>query len=203
MRIAIAAGLTGMALFGLSACHKPAPAAPAESGIAAAPSAAVPVAAARPHTREGLWEEKMTMEGMGFTSTSQICIDKSVEDKMVPDLQGGRTNCSSHTMNRQLNGDWTFSAVCSTGKTGTVTTAGTVHGDFNSAYTMDMTSTISGADVVAMNRTMKMSVQATWLGPCKPGQKPGDVVVNGMKMHLPGGRRVDLNGVKGLEAPGG
>jgi len=187
MRIATAAGLTGLALISLSACNKTAPAA---SASAAPPPTSV--AAATPHHREGLWEQKMTIEGMGVSTTTQLCVDKSFQEAraFTPQSRSGHSNCSNYSASRQLNGDWSFSATCPTGRGGTVTTNGVVHGDFDSAYRMEATTTISGADVPQMNRTMKMTMEAKWLGPCTPGQKSGDMVVNGMKIHIPG-RRFD------------
>ena len=80
MRILTTAGLCGLALVGLAGCGRNAASssasAPASSAAsAAAPSAPAPAAApSMPHRRDGLWEQKMTMEGMNMVQTSQICI---------------------------------------------------------------------------------------------------------------------------------
>jgi hypothetical protein len=31
---------------------------------------------------------------------------------------------------------------------------------------------------------MKMTIDAKWLGPCAADQKPGDTIINGMKMNV-------------------
>jgi len=36
-------------------------------------------------------------------------------------------------------------------------------------------------------------VEAKWLGPCKPDQKPGDMVMGGMKMNIK-----DLEALRGM-----
>ena len=52
-------------------------------------------------------------------------------------------------------------------------------GDFDSAYTVNVSTTLDGG--VKKNMTM----QAKWLGPCKPDQKPGDIEMpGGMKMNI-------------------
>jgi hypothetical protein len=46
-------------------------------------------------------------------------------------------------------------------------------------------------------KSSKQSMEAKWLGPCKPGQKPGDVImpgmgsmnINEMMKNLPDGAR--------------
>jgi hypothetical protein len=137
-----------------------------------------------PHRRDGLWEQKISIDGMSMTQTSQMCTDRAFEEKMAFGSQTDRSKCSVYSMNRQLNGDWAFDSTCAMGEMGASTTHGVVHGDFNSGYTMQADTTVSGASTPQMNRESKMTITATWLGPCKPDQKPGDIIVGGMKMNL-------------------
>ena len=201
MRILITAGLCGLALVGLAGCGRNAASssAPASSAAsAAAPAAPAPAApASMPHRRDGLWEQKMTMEGMNMVQTSQVCIDQAFEEKMALGAQGPRSKCSVYSMDHQVNGDWTFNSTCNIGQ-GTASTKGVVHGDFNNGYTMQADTTISGAAMAQMNRETKMTIQGTWLGPCKPDQKPGDMIVNGMKFNM-----LDRMNAAGPEGGGG
>jgi hypothetical protein len=189
MRIATVAGLTGLALISLAACNRnPSGAASAASGAQTA-SAAAPAPAASPafpHRRAGLWEEKINVDGTSFVSASQMCIDDALQAKMGFLMQSARSKCSTFNMNHQLDGSWTFNSTCVTAEGGTTTTTGTVHGDFDSGYTMNADTVTTGSSDAQMNRETKMTMQSTWLGPCKPDQKPGDVMVNGMKMNMAG-----------------
>ncbi|MCY1510598.1 hypothetical protein D9M68_449800 [compost metagenome] len=73
-------------------------------------------------------------------------------------------------------------SVCKIGPT-TATSRAVMTGDFSSAYRVESKSTYSPP---LMGRTEGTSVvDAKWVGPCKPGQKPGDMVMgNGMKMNM-------------------
>jgi hypothetical protein len=67
------------------------------------------------------------------------------------------------------------------GARGKVSTTGVIKGDFNSNYTVTMDSQITGSPTAQMNGDHKMTIAATWLGPCAPGQKGGDMIFpNGM-----------------------
>ena len=65
----------------------------------------------------------------------------------------------------------------------TATSRGVFSGDFTSAYKGEMVTKFS-PPLHGMAES-KMSFQARLTGPCAPGQKPGDVAVDGM----PGGAR--------------
>ena len=191
MRIATVAGLAGLAAISLAsvnltACGRNGP----SSNPPPVPTPGAPVAStappAEPHRRDGLWEQKMTVDGAGFTQTMQVCLDKSLAEKTALGSQTARSKCSTYSLNRQLNGDWVFTSPCDMGQGGTITTHGLIHGDFDSSYMMQADAVVSGAAMPQMNRETKMSMQATWLGPCKPGQKPGDMIVNGMKLNMMG-----------------
>ena len=62
------------------------------------------------------------------------------------------------------------------------------HGDFNSAYTVEVTSHARwrAADPgVAPGGETHMKIAAQWIGACAAGQRPGDVVMsNGMTMNV-------------------
>ena len=67
-----------------------------------------------------------------------------------------------------------------------------IQGDFASSYTVKVSTSLE-ADPARGQQASKrdMTIRARWLGPCKPGQKPGDIEMpNGIKMNildLPGG----------------
>jgi hypothetical protein len=149
-----------------------------------------------PPRKAGLWELKMTMEGRGMPAqTFQHCIDAAT-DKAMNDIGGGVRGgqCSKQDMQRAGN-TITVDSVCNFGN-GTTTSHAVVTGDFNSAYTVNVSSKREGGPAIPnLPAESKMTIAATWTGPCKAGQKPGDIVMaNGMTMNI-------LDRQKGL--PGG
>ena len=63
-----------------------------------------------------------------------------------------------------------------------------VSGDFDSAYTVEVTSTREGGTAVpgiAPGGETHMKIAANWLGACAAGQRPGDIIMsNGMTMNI-------------------
>jgi hypothetical protein len=176
MRVPISAGLAGVALCCLAGCGKPAPASSASaSAPAAAPTASAPsplTAATLPHRKPGLWRQTMTMEGMNMPMpVTQMCLDAASEAKMSMFGQNMRRgHCDSESFSRNLDGSISYSSSCDFGGSKTES-HGTVSGDFNSSYTVVVDTKSQGGDA------RKMTMTATWIGPCAPGQKGGDVVM--------------------------
>lgn len=171
MRIATAAGLTGLALIGLSACNKSSAPPTASSAVAAsAAPAATPVAAI--HRRDGLWQERMVLTGLAgkpAVITMQVCLDKAVEEKSAMlGSQADRAGCATYRLDRQPNGDLTYLSVCDQGAKGTVTTTALIHGDLDRAYSSDSTRNIAGAADPKENGKQTLTLEATWLHACKP-----------------------------------
>ena len=171
MRLVTAAGLTGLALIGLSACNKSSAPAAASSVVAAsAAPAATPVAAI--HRRDGLWQEQLAMtrfDGKPAAISMQVCLDKAVEEKgAMLGSQADRAGCATYKLDRQPNGDLTYLSVCDHGAKGTVTTTALIHGDLDKAYRSDSTQTITGAADPKDNGKASLTLEATWLHACKP-----------------------------------
>jgi hypothetical protein len=189
----------------LAACHQAA--APASSSAASAAPAAAPSAPASgpvaladlPRRKAGLWKQTMTMEGRpGMTPAMETCVDPATESRMAAlGQREGQAKCSSQTFSRNLDGSITFSAVCPTGDGGTSTTKGTVTGDFGSSYKVDVDSRITGANPAA-NGERKVSMSATWEGPCPGGEKGGD-----MTMIMPDGSKMKMPAMGGMSGPPG
>jgi Protein of unknown function (DUF3617) len=153
--------------------------------LAASLAAAQVGAADAPKRKSGLWEVKTQMSGMpaGMPGSQpmQMCVDQN-SDNVMRDQARGKVDCPVMEIKRS-GGKVTFHSVCKSEGT-TVTTDGVMSGDFESAYRSDMT--MSYAPPKHGMATMKMSQEARWLGPCKPGQKPGDVSMPGMATVNPG-----------------
>lgn len=137
-----------------------------------------------PARKPGLWE--MTIQGDGGAKapamSTQQCIDAAT-DKAMREMGNGmeRQNCSKQDV-RNESGRMVIDSVCKIG-TSTATTRAVVTGDFGTAYRMESRSTYNPP---MMGRSEGTAIiEAKWVGPCKAGQKPGDVVLpNGMKMNL-------------------
>ena len=59
----------------------------------------------------------------------------------------------------------------------TMTSHSEIVGDFDSAYTVTTEAKMDKSPEQLRDTTTK--VEAKWLGDCKPGQKPGDIVMPG------------------------
>ena len=200
MRALTAAGLTGLAVVALAACHRhdqasssapPSGAAALVGGQSAAPPAPPPAAPDRPHREPGLWEQHVSVDGLEGVQTIQLCIDKSSDGKLsLYSAQAATGRCDTNQMLRKTDGSWAFSSVCDMGSGGKVTTAGTITGDVARAYTVQSDSTTVGAAVPQMNGDHKVNITAAWQGPCRPGQKGGDLILpGGIKMNILAGQK--------------
>lgn len=122
--------------------------------------------------KSGLWEIRTTIEGRPATSPVLQCIDEKTDDVMG---RGGITGakCSRNEVKRQGN-RITVSAACEVGGTRT-TTEGVFTGDFTRAYQADLQTTYDPPTMGMQQARMK--IDAKWTGPCKAGQKPGQIVM--------------------------
>jgi hypothetical protein len=129
-----------------------------------------------PHQKPGLWESSMTMAGKPFTT--QSCVTEESEAKMSVFSAGVRQkNCSSSSITHNMDGSWTSTSTCQFGSGAARTTHAHLVGDLNSKVTIAVER--EGSNTPEMTMTM------TWMGPCAPGMKGGDVIMsNGMKMNI-------------------
>ena len=128
-----------------------------------------------PKRKSGLWEMKMAGGQMKGTQAIQQCIDEKTDDLTKKEM-GEKTQCSKNEMRK--DGDkFIAESVCKM-ETSTAKTRAVFTGRFDSAYKADIKTTYEPP-----LRGMKESssvIEATWLGPCKTGQKPGDITIPGM-----------------------
>ena len=140
-----------------------------------------------PKRKPGLWEIKMTSDtDRGGLMVSQHCIDAKTDDLLQQRTQGmGKQECSKNSVRRE-GGKTIAESVCKFGET-TATTRAVFSGDFSSNYRGDIQSTYS-PPMMGMKEA-KQTLEAKWLGACKAGQKPGDVIMPGM----PGGGKFNMD----------
>lgn len=146
-------------------------------GLAAAALAGTALAVDAPKRKPGLWEISSRMDGMPNMGAMQQCIDQNTDDLMQQRAQKKKPDCSVMDIKPQ-GGKVTIHSVCKFERT-TATTDAVFTGAFDSAYKGDMKMHYS--QPMHGVSDSKMSMEAKWLGPCKPGQKPGDVIMPNMK----------------------
>ncbi len=151
-------------------------------GLAAASLTAGALAADMPKRKSGLWEINTRMDGMPGMGPMQQCVDQNSDNLMQQQAEKNKPDCSVMDIKPQGN-RVSIHSVCKTQGT-TATTDAVFVGAFDSAYKGDMLTRFS-PPMHGMSES-KMSFEAKWLGPCKPGQKPGDMVMpnmNGMNIN--------------------
>jgi len=159
--------------------------------LSAAPAAALDL----PARKAGLWEIKMAFEGRNLPpQVMQHCIDAET-DKMMSAIGGNTSKDMCPKQDVQKVGDTiVVDSVCKIGP-GTITSHGVVSGDFNSAYTVKVTSQQEGGPALPnrpANGTTAMTIEAKWLGACQGDQKPGDMI-------MAGGRKVNIRDLQNLQ----
>jgi hypothetical protein len=140
-----------------------------------------------PARKPGLWELKMGRieirtdreNIMGAPVTVQQCIDAAT-DQMMMSSMGPLAQAACPTRNVQRSGDTiTIDATCPL-KDRTATTHAVITGSLDNAYTMTVT---SESDALPGGR-MTMTMNGKWLGPCAADQKPGDMIMGGIKLNI-------------------
>jgi hypothetical protein len=129
-----------------------------------------------PKRKPGLWRQTVSTSGLAVPPQSMsMCTDQS-SDELIVRRAGSSEQCSQQSVRRQGNA-FVVTAVCKDGDT-TVRTHGTFTGDFSSHYSGEMRTSFDPP--MRGVKEMSQRIDARWIGPCQPGQKPGDVTLEGV-----------------------
>jgi Protein of unknown function (DUF3617) len=146
-----------------------------------------------PIRKAGLWEMKVMRAGSPNPDlTMQQCTDETTDREMSTSFSPMvKEVCSRKDIQKTATG-YVSDSTCGLAGVSIVSHAEIV-GDFNSAYTVTSTSHSDGGPA-ALKGNHVTTVEAKWLGACKPDQKPGDIVMpGGLKMNIH-----DIDKLKGL-----
>jgi hypothetical protein len=141
-----------------------------------------------PTRKAGLWEIKMVLEGRNLPAqVIRQCIDAATDKLMNANFGSiGQDTCSKQDI-KKSGATMTVDSVCKIGEV-TSTTHAVVTGSFDSAYTVNVTSTRQGGPPMpgaAPGTPTHMTIEGKHLGACEAGQKPGDIMIgNGIKMNI-------------------
>jgi hypothetical protein len=128
----------------------------------------------------------------------QQCIDAET-DKLMNSVGGNMRQemCSKQDMQRVGN-TIVVDSVCQIGPM-TMTSHAVITGDFNSAYTVKVTSKRAGGPSTPgapPDGTTNMTLDAKWQSACKPDQRPGDVI-------MADGRKINIREMQNLRGAAG
>lgn len=143
--------------------------------LAAPPALAQELPARKP----GLWGMKIST-GASFMHCIDAATDKALND--IRAIMHGE-QCAKRQMQR--DGDMiTIDLVCDVHGFA-ATTQAVIAGDFESAYTVNVTS-VKDLGPVLPGRALRVTktMEARWLGPCAADQKPGDVTAGGVTVNI-------------------
>jgi len=147
-----------------------------------------------PIRRAGLWEITITKDGIP-PQVMQQCTDAET-DKLMNAFSGGMGAelCSKQQI-RKVGGTLVIDATCKIGPMTSVSQS-VVSGNFNSNYTVKVTSKIEGVPAAVQSMAGGVTtIQARWVGACTAGQKPGDIV-------MPGGKTMNIRELKKMMGGG-
>ncbi|MBB4370148.1 hypothetical protein GGD63_002941 [Bradyrhizobium sp. cir1] len=164
------------------------------STLCVALSAASASADDLPVRKAGLWEMKMVRSGGSAMPemTMQHCTDETVDKEMSNNVSPmAKQICAKRDIRKTATG-YVSDSECSVAGISTTSHA-EITGDFNSAYTVKTTSHAQGGAAGATGRDTAVTLEAKWLGACKPDQKPGDIV-------MPGGFKMNVRDMDKLKA---
>jgi hypothetical protein len=145
-----------------------------------------------PTRKAGLWEIKMQRTGGPMPEmTMQHCTDEATDKQMTSTFSPMAKDACSRNETAKTATGYTTDSICTVSGM-TMTSHSDVTGDFNSAYTVKVTSHSQGGPAGAA-RDSNTTLDAKWLGACKADQKPGDIV-------MPGGLKMNIKDMEKLKA---
>jgi hypothetical protein len=143
-----------------------------------------------PLRKPGLWEMKVVKAGSQLPEmTMQHCTDQTTDKDMANSVSPlAKQICSKQNVVKTATGFVSDSACTVAGVS--MTSHSEITGDFNSAYSVTTKAHLDkGPDQL---RDTTTTIEAKYLGDCKPGQKPGDVV-------MPGGFKLNVKDAEKLK----
>ncbi len=129
-----------------------------------------------PKRKAGLWEINLHMQGAPSMGPMQQCIDRNTDNIMQQKAKNNKQECSVMDVSTS-GGKVTVHSVCKVDGS-TATSDGFFEGSFDSNYRGAL-KTRFNPPLHGMSES-NLTQEARWLGPCKPGQKPGDVIMPSM-----------------------
>jgi len=126
--------------------------------------------------KSGLWELRRTSTvTAGQVRTYQMCVDQASDNALSP-LADGSPGEVCDVSKLQRNGDkLSIDAACKMPQSGALgTTHAVVSGKFDSAYKVE--SKTKFEPPIRGHPESDAVLEAKWTGPCKPNQRPGDVI---------------------------
>lgn len=161
------------------------------SGAVAAKQPVVKPSADRanlPMRKAGLWE--VTIQGhaapgaRGVRQSAQTvlqCTDAKAERVMLLSILPTQENCGAFNVASSKKGSYDIAGACKVHDQRVVLNM-QLRGDLNAMYGGTYSAEYPGA---AMAKVGPVGFQGRWLGACKPGQRPGDMVLpNGAKVNV-------------------
>jgi hypothetical protein len=141
-----------------------------------------------PARKVGLWEVKMAFEGRNLPSqVVQQCIDAATDKMMSAFGSSLQQNMCSKQDVQKVGNTLVIDSECQIAGM-TTTSHGVVTGDFNSSYSVKVSSTRTGGPAIPgmpADGKSNMTIEAKWLSACKPDQKPGDMIMaDGRKINI-------------------
>jgi hypothetical protein len=132
-----------------------------------------------PARKPGLWEIRNEAgDALGMPPT-QYCVGERTDtpENHLDRAAGDKGSCSIGPFKR-VGISWVAESVCKESRS-TVVSQSIASGDFQTQYRID-TLVFYSPPLANNKREDKEAVVARYLGPCGPGQRPGDLVVPGM-----------------------
>ena len=144
-----------------------------------------------PIRKTGLWEMKLVRTGSPLPEMAmQHCTDETTDKDMATTSSPlSKEICSRRDIEQTATG-YVTDSVCSVAGAA-MTSHSEISGDFNSAYTAKTTAHSERA-AAGLPRDATTTIEAKWLGACKPDQKPGDIV-------MPGGFKLNIKDAEKLK----
>jgi hypothetical protein len=103
--------------------------------------------------------------------SGELCLDEHTEDQAFNASRSGKAHCGKTSFAPDASGGVSFKTTC-TVKGRTIVSQGVATGDFSSSYAIDATTRMD-PPIPGAPGEVRTRIQATYAGPCRPGQKPG------------------------------
>ncbi|MBA3477631.1 MAG: hypothetical protein H0T52_04405 [Lautropia sp.] len=150
-----------------------------ESTIIPDPSRVQGYSLGYPRRKPGLWEiRNASGDSLGMPPTSYCVGDRTdMQENHLDRVAGEKGSCTIGPF-KLVGISWVAESVCKESRS-VVVSQSIASGDFQTQYRID-TLVFYSPPLANNKREDRESVVARYLGPCGPGQRPGDLVVPGM-----------------------